>query len=185
MLRKSSIFLIVTLLLFSCDNSLRQRRQSSRSSAQTEKPSKEKQKIDSLIFSRGEEYIVKVIGITDGDTFTGLTADKKQVTCRIFGIDAPEKKQAFGNRATQTLSKLIFGKQVKIKIQGRHFKRAVVWVYTLDGKDIALEMLKAGMAWHSKQYSKDKEYADFESKARRQKVGLWKDKNPIEPWNFR
>ena len=185
MSKKSYVFLIVILLLVSCGNSSRQKRQSNRQAAQTEKPAEERRKIDTLIFSRGEEYVVKVVGITDGDTFTGLTADYKQVTCRIFGIDAPERRQAFSNRAKQKLSDLIFGKQVKIKIQGRHFKRAVVWVYTPDGKDVALEMLRAGLAWHYKQFSKDVEYAELEDAARQRKIGLWADKNPIEPWNYR
>jgi endonuclease YncB( thermonuclease family) len=80
---------------------------------------------------------------------------------------------------------LISGKQVKIKIQGRHFQRAIVWVYTPDGKDVSAEMLKTGMAWHYKQYSKEKEYAELENAAHQQKIGLWADKNPIEPWLFR
>lgn len=80
---------------------------------------------------------------------------------------------------------MIFGKQVEIKIQGRHYKRAVVWVFTAEGKDVSAEMLKAGMVWHYKQYSKDKEYAELESIAHQQKIGLWIDKNPIEPWLFR
>jgi endonuclease YncB( thermonuclease family) len=56
------------------------------------------------------------------------------------------KKQVFGNCSEQYLSGLIFGKTVTIKVQGKSFDRAVVWVYTEDGKDVSAEMLKAGMA---------------------------------------
>ena len=62
---------------------------------------------------------MRVVGIADGDTFTGLTTDNKQVKCRIYGIDAPEKKQAFGSRSKQALSDLIFGENVHIKIQDK------------------------------------------------------------------
>ena len=133
------------------------------------------------------DYTVKVIAISDGDTFKGLTADNKQIRFRIYGIDAPERKQAFGNRSKQYLSNLIFGKTVYIKIQKKsdRYGRPIVWVYTLDGKDVGADMLHDGMAWHYKQYSKDKKYSEIEKAARRKKIGLWTDKNPIPPWEYR
>ncbi len=132
------------------------------------------------------DYCVKVVSITDGDTFKGLTNDNEEIKFRIHGIDAPEKHQAFGNRSTQHLADLIFGKTVCIKVQSvDFFGRSVVWIYTSDGKDVGAEMLKAGMAWHFKKYDKSKEYATMENEARLKGVGLWADKEPIEPWNFR
>ena len=177
------IFLLLTnLSLVSCDYI----QQTNNSSAITEKPSTKKQKKETLQFKKGEEYVVKVIGVADGDTFTGLTTDNQQVKCRMYGIDAPEKKQAYGNRSKQTLSDLIFGKYVKIKIQNKdRYGRAVVWAFTTDNKDISAEMLRAGMAWHYKQYSKDNDYAELEKQARKKEIGLWTDKNPLEPWEYR
>jgi len=184
--KNSLIILIFILLLFSCDNTSRGRKHGNNSSTQTEQVETKKQKKESLQFKKGEEYFVRVVGITDGDTFTGLTTDNKQVKCRIYGIDAPEKKQAFGNRSKQMLSDLIFGENVHIKIQDKdRYQRAIVRVYTSDGKDVSAEMLKSGMAWHYKQYSKDKEYAELENTARQQKIGLWTDKNPVAPWKYR
>ena len=60
------------------------------------------------------EYIARVIGITDGDTLTVLTAQKSQVKIRLAGIDAPESGQDFGTRAKQAASELAFGKIVTI-----------------------------------------------------------------------
>lgn len=132
------------------------------------------------------DYCVKVVSISDGDTFWGLTKDNKQIKFRIFGIDAPEKHQAFGKRSTQYFSNLIFGKTVGIKVQSTdYFGRLVVWVYTPDGNDVSAEMLKAGMAWHFKKYDKSKEYASLENNARLKGIGLWKDNDPIAPWNFK
>ena len=183
---KTLIFCIVTLLLVACDNSTHRRKRDNNPSAQIEQVATKKQKKEPLQFKKGEEYSVKVVGVADGDTFTGLTTDNLQVKCRIYGIDAPEKKQAFCNRSKQALSDLIFGEQVYIKIQNKdRWQRAVVWVYTSDGKDISAEMLKAGMAWHYKQYDKSKNYAQLETQARNEKIGLWADKNPVEPWEFR
>lgn len=132
------------------------------------------------------DYCVKVVSISDGDTFRGLTEDNEVIKFRIYGIDAPEKHQAFGNRSTQYFADLIFGKKVGIKIQKTdYFGRQVVWVYTPDGKDVSAEMLKAGMAWHFKKYDKSEEYASFENNAQLKRVGLWADNKPIAPWEFR
>lgn len=132
------------------------------------------------------DYCVKVVSISDGDTFRGLTKDNEEIKFRIYGIDAPEKHQAFGNRSQQKLSELIFGKTVGIKIQETdYFGRLVVWVYTPDGTDVSAEMLKAGMAWHFKKYDMSKEYALLENEARLRRVGLWRDKEQTAPWEFR
>jgi len=132
------------------------------------------------------DYTVKVVAITDGDTFKGLRADKTLITCRMYGIDAPEKKQSFGNRSKQYLSDLIFDKMVSIKSHGQdRNKRYIVQVYTAKGKDVSAEMLKAGMAWHYKQYDKSALYDKLEKDARRKNVGLWQEKSPTPPWQYR
>lgn len=132
------------------------------------------------------DYCVKVVSISDGDTFRGLTKDNEEIKFRIYGIDAPERHQAFGKRSTQYLADLVFGKTVGIKVQKTdYFGRLVVWVYTPDGKDVSAEMLKDGMAWHFKKYDKSDEYALLENDARLKRVGLWADKKPIAPWRFR
>ncbi|HHT25159.1 MAG TPA: thermonuclease family protein [Clostridiaceae bacterium] len=186
MRNKLSILLIAIFLLASCDNASFHRKHGNNPSVQDKQITNKKAKKETFQFKKGEEYSVKVVGISDGDTFTGLTDDNQQIKCRIYGIDAPEKRQAFGNVSKQTLSDLIFGKQVQIKIQNKdRWQRAVVWVYSSDKKDICAEMLKAGMAWHYKKYDNSDEYAELENKARQNRIGLWHDNSPIPPWNFR
>jgi endonuclease YncB( thermonuclease family) len=139
------------------------------------------------VFQKDDELFVQVVGITDGDTFKGLTSENQEVKFRIYGIDAPEKKQAFSQRSKQYLSDLIFDKTVKVKIQKSRdrYNRPIVWVYTPDNKDVSSEMLKAGMAWHFKKYDSTPQYADDEAQAREAQAGLWADKNPVAPWDFR
>ena len=134
------------------------------------------------------DYYVKVTGIADGDTFTGVTTDDgEKIRFRIYGIDAPEKKQPFSNKAKQYLSGLIYGKKVGIIVQKKkdRYGRPVVWVYTPDGEDVSSEMLKAGLAWHAKQYDKSEGYAELENMAKQERAGLWSETNPVAPWEYK
>jgi micrococcal nuclease len=132
------------------------------------------------------DYCVRVVGITDGDTFTGLTNKNEQIKYRIYGIDAPEKKQAYGARSTEYLSGLIFGQTVGIKVQTTdRWGRLIVWVFTTEGEDVSAEMLKAGMAWHFKRYDKTELYDILERDAKYNRIGLWQEVEPIAPWDFR
>lgn len=132
------------------------------------------------------DYCVQVVGITDGDTFKGLTKEKEEIKYRIYGIDAPEKKQAFGTKSKEYLSNLIFGKTVGIKVDSKdRYGRLIVWVITIDGKDVSAEMIKAGMAWHYKEYDDSELYSTLEIEAKSNHAGLWNDSESVAPWDFR
>jgi endonuclease YncB( thermonuclease family) len=133
----------------------------------------------------------KVIGVADGDTVTLLDAQKNQHKIRLQGIDAPEKAQAFGNKSKQSLHEMVHGKEVFVDVQKKDkYGRSVgkIWV---NQTDACLEQIKRGMAWHYKQYANEQSpedrdvYAQAESTARAQSLGLWKDKSPTPPWAFR
>lgn len=128
----------------------------------------------------------KVIKIVDGDTYDVLTSDYKTIRIRMNGIDAPEKKQPFGQKSKDYLGGLCFGKTVLVKPQSYdRNKRLIADTYTPDNKDLSREMVRAGYAWHFKKYSKDKNLADDENHARSNKAGLWADNEPVAPWEFR
>ena len=137
--------------------------------------------------SKEFDYSIKVVGIVDGDTFKGLTKDNIEIRYRIHGIDAPERYQPFSDKSKQYLSDLIFNKKVGIIVQKEsdRYGCPVVWVFTPEGNDVSAELIKAGMAWHSKAYSDDAHYAKLEIEARDRKIGLWSDASPIAPWEFR
>lgn len=132
---------------------------------------------------------MKIIGVKDGDTVEGLYY-QMPVVIRLEHIDAPEKKQAFGTASKQKLSDLVFGKTVTVRSRGAkgNFDRngRMVAELTLEsGVNANKEMVKAGMAWHFKKYSSSQEYAALEEIARKNAVGLWRDKNVQSPWDFR
>jgi endonuclease YncB( thermonuclease family) len=131
------------------------------------------------------------IAVLDGDTVTILDSMNKQTRVRLMGIDAPEKAQAFGTRSKQALSDLVFSKQVSVEFSKKDKYGRTLGKIIVNGLDANLEQLKAGMAWHYKQYMKEqlvpdrKLYADAEDLARAERRGLWIDKQPIEPWMWR
>lgn len=135
----------------------------------------------------GAEIVGKVVGVSDGDTITVLDdLDKGRFRIRLAGIDAPEKSQAFGQKAKQYLSGLIFGKAVSVRYTAvDRYGRIVGRVY-LDRADICLAMLSAGYAWHYVHFDKTPEYAAAEKQARAGRLGLWSDSvPPVPPWDFR
>ena len=133
----------------------------------------------------------KIVHVADGDTITVLDTNNTQHKIRLQGIDAPEKAQAFGQKSKQSLHQLIHNKQVSVEFQKKDKYGRIVGKVLHEGTDVCLEQIKLGMAWHYKQYAseqpkEDREtYAQAELAAKAQSVGLWKDKTPIPPWEFR
>lgn len=133
----------------------------------------------------------KVVSVADGDTITVLDSQKTQHKIRLQGIDAPERAQAFGNKSKQSLHEMVHGKQVTVDYQKKDKYGRVVGKILLNSTDVCLEQLKRGMAWHYKQYAneqpkEDREtYSLAEQQAKTELKGLWKDKHPVPPWEFR
>jgi endonuclease YncB( thermonuclease family) len=127
----------------------------------------------------------KVVSIADRDTFTMLLKNKTTVKVRLASIDCPERKQPYSAVATRFLSDAIFGREVRVLVDSKdRYGRSIGWVYYND-KCLNEELLKTGLAWHFKRYSKDEKLQAMEDQARGNKIGLWKDNKPIPPWDWR
>jgi endonuclease YncB( thermonuclease family) len=126
----------------------------------------------------------KVVSITDGDTVKVLQGSE-QFKIRLNRIDCPEKKQAYGTKSKTALSEKIFGKEVRIEYQKKDkYGRILGDVYQGE-RWINKEMIAEGWAWHYRYFDKSKELEQAEKQAREKKNGLWADKEPIPPWEFR
>jgi endonuclease YncB( thermonuclease family) len=143
----------------------------------------------------------RVVGVADGDTITVLDADMRQHKIRVSGIDAPEKKQPFGQVSKDNLSRLVFNKEVDVhwdKLD--RYKRIVGKVLVVSPNcagvclktfDAGLSQVSAGLAWWYRKYASEQhiedrpkyEQAEFGAQSRRQ--GLWIDRAPIAPWDWR
>ncbi len=132
-----------------------------------------------------------VVGVSDGDTITVLDANKVQHKIRLAGIDAPEKKQAFGNRSKESLSALAFDKTVNVETDKQDRYGRQVGKVLVNGQDVNLVQVERGMAWFYRQYQREQSpndrrlYEAAEDAARADKRGLWRDAEPLPPWEFR
>tara|TARA_Y100000590_G_scaffold131347_1_gene150068 strand:- start:361 stop:1002 length:642 start_codon:yes stop_codon:yes gene_type:complete len=137
-------------------------------------------------YTHAEEFTGKVIGISDGDTITILTNNKK-TKIRLAEIDTPEKNQPYGKKAKKALSDFIFGKTIQVEIESIDRYGRTVGKILLNGLDINREMVKAGHAWVYVQYVKDKTLFDLEENARENQLGLWAlpESQRIAPWEWR
>ena len=129
--------------------------------------------------------------MVDGDTITVLDDTNIHHKIRLAGIDAPEKRQAFGNVFKQSLSRMVAGQSeavdwVKVDRYGRKVDKVL-----LGGLDCNLEQIKRGLAWHYKQYQREQSFTDQQSyaaaeiAAKEAKLGLWRDVDLTPPWEFR
>ena len=129
----------------------------------------------------------KVVGIADGDTIKVLH-DNKAIRIRLYGIDTPEKRQAFGNRAKKYTNAMVRGKKVDIDpITKDRYGRTVAMVH-IHGTNLNQALIQAGYAWVYRKYCKkdicEGWYQD-EEQARNAGRGLWHDPYPTPPWIWR
>ena len=127
----------------------------------------------------------KVVAVRDGDSLEVLKGGRA-VQVRIFGIDCPEWGQPYGAQAKEFTASLCFNQIVTVRpVATDQYGRTVAVVILSDQRNLGAEIIKAGYAWHLKKYSHSEQLAALEQEARKAKKGLWQDKHPVPPWNWR
>jgi endonuclease YncB( thermonuclease family) len=124
-----------------------------------------------------------VVGVHDGDTVTVLTRDRQQFRIRLYGIDAPETNQPFGDRSKRYLSDLVFNKQVRVLVKGEDGYGRTIGILYIGRISINAKMVRDGYAWAYVKYSR--QYVPQEKQARSAKRGLWSQPDPVPPWEWR
>jgi endonuclease YncB( thermonuclease family) len=133
----------------------------------------------------------RVVGVSDGDTLTVLASNKRSYKIRLQGIDAPEKSQPYGQKCKEALMVQAINLTAEVEANKLDKYGRVVGKVSVEGKDVALEQIKSGCGWHYTAYAKEQSpddqaaYAAAEKQARKAKRGLWKEKQPQSPWDYR
>ena len=133
----------------------------------------------------------RVVGVSDGDTITVLDSLKTLHKIRLAGIDAPESKQAFGQASKKHLSDQVFDREVTLECGKTDKYRRRVCVVIVNGKDANLAQVTAGLAWWYRKYQKEQtarqrtDYEAAENVAKAARIGLWRDTDPVAPWDWR
>ena len=129
----------------------------------------------------------KVVGVLDGDTLDCYEGQGKKHRIRLAEIDAPEKSQPYGQKSKQLLSLLTYGKSVIVTYnQQDKYGRIIGEVFTWrDPISVNYRMVQSGLAWAYERYIRDRAYITAQQTAKSAKMGLWADKNPIPPEEYR
>lgn len=131
-----------------------------------------------------QEIQGKILKVYDGDTITILNNDNEKLRIRLFGLDAPESNQSFGNISTQNLQVLCpVDTLANIKIKDKDKYGRIVGIVFCDGVNANANQVKNGFAWAYSEYAY--RYIPLEMLARIQKKGLWSEPNPVKPSDFR
>lgn len=135
--------------------------------------------------SAWQGYVVKVL---DGDSIR-VKKQSETVEIRLYGIDCPEWKQSYGNRAKRFTKAHLYHKYVEVEPRDIDRYGRVVSLVTTSGKLINRELVKNGLAWVYGRYCLDEslcsELFKLEEAARNRGIGLWRDANALSPWNWK
>lgn len=129
----------------------------------------------------------KVVNVSDGDTIKVLH-NGQQVKVRLYGIDCPEKAQAYGQKAREMTASMVAGRTVDIEVKDTDRYGRSVGLVSIDGVSLNEAMVRNGYAWVYRQYCKERfcsDWIDLESMARQQQKGMWADPHIIPPWDWR
>ncbi|MBF0165734.1 MAG: thermonuclease family protein [Magnetococcales bacterium] len=123
-----------------------------------------------------------VVRIVDGDTLE-VAGDGRHEKIRLAGIDTPEHGQPFAEEAKAYTTRLVERHKVQVREKERdRYGRLVAWVTRPGHEELGASLVRAGLAWRHKYYSRDRHLAELERKARTRGLGLWSDPAPTPPW---
>jgi endonuclease YncB( thermonuclease family) len=132
----------------------------------------------------------RVVKIYDGDTLAFVDGMNREFRVRLNGIDAPERAQSFGAASRKSLAEMTRGKTALIDYYKLDKYGRLVARVSVDGRDVGIEQLRRGMAWHRASVPLDQSaqeaqvYGQAEQEARARRIGIWQE-NAVPPWKFR
>jgi endonuclease YncB( thermonuclease family) len=130
----------------------------------------------------------EAVKVLDGDTVQ-VKKGRDLVSVRLYGVDCPESRQSFGQQAAEFTRKQVLGKKVQVERVDTDRYGRTVGLVSVGGKMLNRELVRSGYAWLYESYCRKQplciELRELEERARKRKAGLWQEKRPMPPWEWR
>jgi endonuclease YncB( thermonuclease family) len=127
----------------------------------------------------------RVIAVHDGDTLSIRSASGLTTRVRLFGIDAPERGQAYGSASRRALAMLVAGREVRVVERGRDSYGRLLGTVHLEAQDVNARLVRDGYAWVYERFERDAALLALQAEAKAARRGLWRDPHPEPPWRWR
>ncbi len=130
----------------------------------------------------------EAVKVLDGDTVQ-VQKGRELVKVRLYGVDCPEKRQSFGPQAAKFTQQQVLGKTVEVEQMDIDRYGRTVGLISVGGTLLNRELVRSGFAWTYATYCRKQplctELGELEERARKRKAGLWQEKRPMPPWEWR
>jgi endonuclease YncB( thermonuclease family) len=130
-------------------------------------------------------WVGKAEAPIDGDTLRIRDENDKLHKVRIQGIESPEDGQPFFKAARDHLGKVTKGRDLQVTELGKDSTGYTLATIRINGQDLRIDILAAGMAWHQRSVVDDPVLEAEEREAKARHLGLWVDTDPVAPWEWR
>lgn len=129
------------------------------------------------VFAQTLVFQGRVVDVSDGDTVIVLTQSNTEFQVRCSGVNAPKGKADFAAHSKHRLTDWLLDEAVTVRVAKRDPDGTLVGTILWEGRDVCLDQVRAGLAWHDDQSeqsrSAQQQYAGAESGARNNRFGLW------------
>ncbi len=124
-----------------------------------------------------------VLRVHDGDTVSLRCKQGPPIKLRLAGIDAPERGQPYGRAATRALTEMLANRPLRVESRATDRYGRVIGDVIVDGKSVSERLVVQGLAWCGRRATRACKGRQREAQEARR--GLWRDKAPIPPWQWR
>ncbi len=114
----------------------------------------------------------KVVEVRAGDTLTVLQG-RRQVLVRLHGVGTPGVRRPAGKSARRMISRLVLGRQVKVREVRRDRRGRCYGEVRLGTLGLRELLLYTGLGWQIVQYDDSPALRSLEREARRARRGIW------------
>lgn len=131
-----------------------------------------------------DRYTARVTRVSDGDTvWVQPVSGGPYRKLRLVGIDAPEICQSGGEAARTALAERVLQRRVRVEEWGSDTYGRGLARIEQDGEDLNAWLVRNGLAWASGGGRHG--YKDQQQQARRDRLGVFAERRPEAPRDFR